>query len=281
MSESNTPAVPAPEVVPVAVPETVTILTPASAPLEMPAAEPVVEPVAAIPTESIAEPAEPVADPAADPAAPLHTDTESLLEKAGKPEEKPKIDENPAVEGEKPLETVEPVKYEPFTLPDGVPVDDAKVSAFQDLIGPHKLDQETAQKLVDLHTSTLKSFQDAVFAKQHSDFAETRQGWVRQILSDPVLGGSGHQTALMAAARMRDLLVPEADRAEFADFMRITGAGDHPAMMRLLHNAARLFDEPAAPPIAARPVPDRGGSGKQSRQNLLYDHDTSRRAAQR
>lgn len=289
--EEPTPTVAATPAADTAVPAIAqaTILTPTPAPAvvepvaEVPVvAEVVAEtPVAEAKVEVVAETTEKPAEPATEPKPASHTDTETLLEKAGKPDEKPKTDDKPA-EGEKPTDTAaEAFKYEPFTLPEGLPIDEARINAFTELVAPHKLDQETAQKLVDLHVGTLKQFQDAVFAKQQSDFIETRRGWVDKILQDPVLGGAGHQTALMAAARMRDLLVPEPFRTEFAAFMRDTGAGDHPALMRLFHNAARLYDEPAAPPIPARPVPDRGGSAKQPRQAIMYDHPTSRKAAGR
>lgn len=254
----------------------VTLLTPATPPPELPV-EPVTEaPAAPVETPPTEAPVEPKAE---EPKVALHTDTPSLMEEAGKKAE-PKPDDK--VEAPKPADpATEAFKYEAFKLPEGVPVDEARINAFTEIVGPHKLDQETAQKLVDLHTTTLQQFQEHLVAQQHAAFAETRRGWVDQIKADPVLGGSGHQTALQAAARMRDLLVPEAHRAEFADFMRITGAGDHPALMRLLHNAARLFDEPAAPPIPARPVPDRGGSAKPSKGAVMYDHPSSRRVAGR
>jgi hypothetical protein len=242
----------------------VTVHTPASAPPELP-------------VEAIAEP---VAEVPAAVASALHTDTPSLLETAGKPEDKPKAEEKPA-EAPKPAETPELPAYEAFKLPEGVPLDESRVEAFKELIGPHRIDQDTAQKLVDLHTEVLQQYRDGLLAQQHTAFADTRRGWVDKIKADPVLGGSGFNTALMAAARMRDLLVPEAHRAEFEDFMRMTGAGDHPALMRLLHTAARIFDEPTAPPIPARPVPDRGGSAKPSRGAAMYDHPSSRRAAGR
>lgn len=278
MSEQTSAPVPeAPEAAPaLPITETVTVLTPESTPTEMPVAEVVAEPAVEV-VEAVVEPEKPAEEKPA-----LHTDTETLLETGLKPKEAAKTEEKPAVEGEKPaVEAVEKTVYEPFKLPEGLPVDEKMVAQFSDLIGPHKLDQETAQKLVDLHVGTMQEFQTALLAKQHSDFADMRKDWVKNIKQDEVLGGSGHLTALQAAARMRDLLVPEKYRAEFADMLRITGAGDHPALFRLLHNAARLFDEPAAPAMPARPVPDRGGSAKPTRAGAMYDHPSSVRAAGR
>ena len=241
---------------------------------EKPAAEsaPATEPAA---TEKTDEPVKP----------PSHTDTPTLLEEAGKPtaEAKPVPEgEKKPGEAEKPLEPVETRTYEPFTLPEGVTPDEQQLDAFRQVAASHNLDQTAAQGFLDLHVAAIQRAGEAMRAEQQRIFAETRKGWVEEIKADPILGGAGHQTALMAAARMRDLLVPEAHRAEFADFMRVTGAGDHPALMRLFHTAARFYDEPAAPPMPARPVPDRGGNGaKQPRSSVMYDHPSSRRAAGR
>lgn len=290
--EPTVPAAATPAATPV-VPDLTqaTILTPSTAPVvleavvETPAATEVVaepavaEPAVETPAETVVAEGEKPAegDEAAKPA--LHTDTETLLEKAGKPDEKPKTDEKPAGEAEKPVVVGEVATYEPFKLPEGLPIDETRIKAFTDVIGPLKLGQEDAQKLVDLHTQTLQDYAQALSAQQHAQFAETRRGWVEKIKADPVLGGAGHQTALQAAARMRDLLVPPEHRQEMAEAMRDTGIGDHIALFRLFHNAARLFDEPASPPIAARPVPDRGGSAKEPRSRIMYDHPSSRRVA--
>lgn len=276
MSETtNTPAAdPAPVAAPAetapAPPPAATILTPTTTPAEVVAEVAATEAAPEAPAETPA-PATPT-----EPAIKPHTETASLMEEAGKPAEKP-AEAKPA---ETPAETPA-AKYEPFKLPEGIEPDTKRIEAFTEIAAKHNLPQDAAQSLVDLHTATMAAYRDQLLQAQHTAFAETRAGWVNQIKADPILGGAGFETAKMAAARMRDLLVPEAHRAEFAAFMRDTGAGDHPALFRMLHNAARLFDEPAAPPMPARPVPDRGGNGKLSRPQAMYDHPSSRRAAGR
>ena len=280
--EPTAPATAAPVAAPIEAPAaaalpTATILTPTTTGAEIVTEVAAAEAPAETPVAAPEAPAE--APPGTEPTIKPHTETASLMEEVGKPVEK-KAEEKPA---DKAAETpvAEAAKYEPFTLPEGVEPDTRRIEAFTEIAAKHNLDQATAQSLVDLHTSTMAQFRDALLQQQHTTFAETRKGWVDKIKADPTLGGSGHETAKMAAARMRDLLVPEAHRAEFAEFMRVTGAGDHPALFRLLHNAARLFDEPAAPSMPARPVPDRGGNGKLPRTQTMYDHPSSRRAAGR
>ena len=87
-------------------------------------------------------------------------------------------------------------------------------------------------------------------------------------MADPILGGSGHQTAMGAIARMRDRFVAEADRPAFETFLRVTGAGDHPQFLKLLHNVSRAYDEPALPPPNPKPTPTNGQPPKKGMSSL-------------
>ena len=88
-----------------------------------------------------------------------------------------------------------------------------------------------------------------------------------------------------AIARMRDMLVStakpgtdqyKADHQELEQFLRVTGAGDHPVFLKMLHNAARWFDEPQAKdlPDNPRPPPNNGRAPGRGRA-ALYDHPSS------
>ncbi len=264
------PPAPAPEPAapPVAAPESPAVTSPAA---------PVILPDAA----SVAEPAPPqVETPApegepSEPAPKLHTEQPTLMELAGQ-EEKP---------GETPIEAPAPVAvprtYEPFTLPEGTPLDEPRMTAAAELFAANNLTQEAAQNLVDFHVAEMQRYQAAALQAQHDTFSGTRAEWVKQVMADPEIGGSGHKTAMTSIAQMRDLFVSSAaptearyaaEMAEFNDFLRTTGAGDHPAFNRLLHNVARRFQEPAAPTISFKPPPDIGRrpNGAGSRRQTLY-----------
>ncbi|HYC65101.1 MAG TPA: hypothetical protein VEC14_10255, partial [Reyranellaceae bacterium] len=55
--------------------------------------------------------------------------------------------------GDAAAEAAQPVTYEPFTLPEGLAVDQATLAEAQTLFAEAKLSQPQAQKLVDLYTS--------------------------------------------------------------------------------------------------------------------------------
>lgn len=235
-----------------------------------------------------------VETPAAEVAVAEHTATPTLLSEVAeekpaetpaeeKPEDKP-AEEKPAEVKEeakpedKPAEVVAEVPAEApvaltvadFTLPEGVTADNEKLGAFAAAANEAGLSKETAQRFVDMHAQAMQSLGEHTLSEQHRAFGETRAQWRRDVMADEQIGGAGHKTAMAAIARMRDMLVPERDRAQFNEFLLITGAGDHPAMLKLLHNAARHFDEGPAIP-ASKPPPDIGKAPGKKGMRSLYD----------
>lgn len=134
--------------------------------------------------------------------------------------------------------------------------------------------QTAGQTLLKLHTDAMEQYAQKVVGDQHKAFNDTRDGWRTEVMADEDIGGSGHQTSMKAIARMRDMLVPEKDRPAFNQFLRITGAGDHPQFLKMLHRAARFYDEPGLPPENPKPPADNGRpNGRGSK--VLYDHPRS------
>ena len=239
-----------------------------------PAAVPEVAGAAAAAPTTVDSPS-PVEAPAADPATPAaeaekpaltpHTDTPSLLSSTGeKPAEPAKPGDAPAADAPKAADApavvaAEPVTFEAFTLPEGVTLAEDQVKTFTDtLVNPELAPQARAQALVDMHVAALQQYADSTAAAQHKAFGDMRAGWRTEVMADAELGGAGHQTAMAAVARMRNLFVPESERAAFNSAMDLTGAGDHPAILRAFYRASRLFDEPAPLRESGRPPPNIG-----------------------
>lgn len=259
MPPADDPVTPAAS--PASAPEVPVAPTEPVAPATAPASE---SPAATEPTAPVTEPAETPAEPASEgeEKPKLHTDTETLLEGAGKSGEKP-------TEAPAPTEAPQPTArtYEAFTVPDGITLDQERITAASQLFGAHNLTQEAAQQFVDFHIAEMQRY-DAALRQSHHDAFEGWRGEERKrVMADPEIGGAGHATAMTAIAKMRDMFVSSArpgtpkyeqDLKEFNDGIRNTGAGDMPWLLRLLHNVARRFDEPAAPSITYRPPPDIG-----------------------
>lgn len=271
-------------------------------------------PPAAVPADAAAAPAPEVAAPAAaagpEPTLLQKFDAEGKAPAEAKPEgdapkDAPKPDgEKPAGDkpaepkpgdakpaeakpaeakpGEKPAETkapepakLDPVAYE-YALPETIKMDDALKGEFHTALDAFRADPaKGAQPLIDLHNKAMTDYAAQVDQNQRDVWNETRKGWTNDVLADEQIGGSGHRTAMGAIARMRDMFVPAADRPAFEQFLQITGAGDHPQFLRMMHNAARLFDEPKLPPADIKPSPNNGANPNARRGGLLYDHPRS------
>jgi hypothetical protein len=285
----ETPPTAAIQPVPAAAP--VTASPPPSA-AQPPAAEPapvVATTPAPAPAVATDKPVEPSSPAAAEPAAAVPTllekfdkekaDAEAAKAAAKAPAPKPQATETakPAEAGVAPPPTTPapaPVNYE-YTLPETIKMDDVIRGEVHKAFDDFRADpSKGAQGLINLHEKQMRAFAEHMANEQQRIFRETRQGWAKEILSDPEIGGSGHQTAMGAIARMRDLFVPERDRPRFEEFLRITGAGDHPSFLKLLHQAARFYDEPSLPPPNPRPAP---GNGRRPTNRLrdIYDHPRS------
>lgn len=182
---------------------------------------------------------------------------------ASKPGEEAKPGEEKPAEGEVAAPVVEaPLVYTAFELPEGVAVDNERMAEFTGVLGKHRLSQEVGQELMSMHAGVMQQamndFARSESERQHRVWNETRAEWNREVLADERIGGSGHNTAMGAIARMRDALVPEAERPAFDQFLAVTGAGDHPQFLRMLHRVAEFLDEPRIPDPTIRPPADLG-----------------------
>lgn len=208
-----------------------------------------------------------------EPAKPVETPAEVKPEETAKPVEAAKPAEAAPAEAAKP-DAAAPVEYK-YEVPEGITLDDGLRTSLKGALDTFRANPaEGAQALLDLHAQTMRSFAEQTSRDQHTVWNKTREGWRSEVMADEQIGGASHETSLRAIARMRDLFVPEAERASFNQFLEVTGAGDHPAFLKMLHRAARLYDEPAAPAAEAKPPPDIGRQNGRG-AGLLYDHPRS------
>lgn len=276
-------------------------IIPVSAPEPLPGAGPQPEPIVApAPGNDVPAAPAPIEPAPVEPAAPAAPARElSILEKFDlekkgktapseitKPVEKseaapalaepPKAPEATPPEAAKPDEPapVDPAIYAELKLPDGFTADAEKMGTYSQLLAENRLPAEVGQKLLDLHAQTMQDFAtkhvEQESARQHKVWNDMRADWRKQVLSDERIGGAGHQTAMGVVARMRDLGVPEADMPAFESMLVVTGVGDHPAFLRMLHNFGRLFDEPSMPPPNPMPPPNNGRPPGGRRMSALY-----------
>jgi hypothetical protein len=216
--------------------------------------------------ELAAEAAPKVEDPAAAPAAPAEGEK--------KPEEAAA-----KVEGDQP-KAPEPVPLDPidykFVAPEGFEINDERkgeLTAALDAFRSNPI--EGAQGLLDLHSKAVVEAVNKVRGDQTELFNNTLADWEKQIMADPEVGGAGFETAKRAVARVRDAAVPEKDRPDFEHFLRVTGAGSHPAFWRMMHNLAAFVDEPQSREMPSGILPPKNigkAPAGARREESFYDH---------
>lgn len=256
-----------------------------------PAASPTPTPAAGDPGSQPA----PVTDaPAGDKPAPVegekpadepkpHTDEASLLEtitgekkdEAKKPEDGAKPPEAPKPEDGTPKPVFE---FKPYTIPEGVKLDEGRFKELNDVLVNDKLDpQARGQELINLHTKEMQAYDRKLRTEQHEAFAHTRADWRKQAMGDEEIGGAGWETSKQMIGTAREHLVPRDREKAFNDFLRTTGAGDHPEFLRILRRAGSILSEPRAPSGDFKPPPDIGRAPNKAsgRRGVIYDHPSS------
>jgi hypothetical protein len=273
-----------------AAPETVVADAATAAP-ETPAAEDVADTGAetsllgAIETPGIEKPAD-------------AAETEAEAEAATTTEEKPAADS--AVTEEKPTDkpadasaeteaaapetaapetpVLEPVEYK-YELPETLKMDDATKTATHTALDAFRADPTNPQPLIDLHHEMMQKHAAAVQRQQWDVFNETKKQWRQEVLSDNEIGGSGHNTAMQAIARMRDRFASsarpgtkeyDADLQAFNGMLEATGVGNHPIFLKMMHRIGGVYDEAPMGPGNVTPAPQ-----KKSGMKSIYNHPTS------
>ena len=248
MSDPNTitggaPAAAAPVEVPVAASPVVPAAA-SDAPLV--SSEPiVVEPVVAV------EPAAPELVVAAEPTKPTDAPAEPVAEpvKAEEPAgDKPAVDPNAEPVAEAP-------KYDLKTA-DDFKIDPAKLTGYTDILAKHNIAPEAAQEIFDLYQTEAKSFLASTAQQQQEVWAKTNADWVKE---GKKLFGNHYDTTINDARRaISDLFPEKKERTQIWDAFAITGAGNHPMVIRAFARAARRMNE-SSTKVTSSPATGRGG----------------------
>lgn len=239
-----TPNSPAPADKPVEAPA-----KPADAPAPAPAAEaPVVKSVIGEALDKVVEKAPEPAKQDAKPA-----------EEAKKPDAEPKKEEAAQSVEPAPLPT-----YDPFKLPEdlGITYEEAGLGEFTKELAEFqvktKADQKEmqafGQKLIDRHVSELRTTVNRLNDFYMNEFEKQKAEWRDAFEKDPELGGNRRDTTISSALEfIRTHGGTPEQQKEFRTLMDQTGVGNHPAMIRILAQAARAMSE-GKPLPAAKPV---------------------------
>ena len=138
-----------------------------------------------------------------------------------------------------------PISADDLALPEGYALPEELGASFLELMNnPPESRAEFANSILELHTQILQQTADA-YAQQ---WEATQEEWRAAVQNLPEIGGQNLQTSLGEVAKVLDRYGDKEVREAFA----LTGAGNHPAMVRFLHKIAKDLNE--MPPVAGAPA---------------------------
>ena len=233
-----------------------------AAPVATPApAAPAAAEAAPAPSTATAAPVAPIAEaaptPAPTPAPAAAAEPTSILSDAkSSAEPAPPVVVTPPVEAVAPA-PLPPPTYEAFKLPDGVALDETKVTEFTKLLGEyeagpkdHAQTQALGQRMVDFFVAEQQRAQTELV----NSFEKIREGWRSEIKADATFGGEKYTKTIADAATVIEQYggSPE-EVAALRQMFRITGAGDNPHMIRMLARLGKAAVREGSPVPATVP----------------------------
>lgn len=222
---------------------------------------PVVASVTPAPVEAPAPAAVETPAPAPDVApttgehVPVVPTTSLISEEAGKAVEPPKPEAS-AVTETAPAEAPPAVTWTDFSLPEGVKLEDASLNTFKEVLGGELPPQERGQRLIDMHLQEMQRHSQALSDHQVQVWNDTQTQWKDAVKADPELGGNRFNTTIQTCISAVNRFGGNAQqRAELLQALDFTGAGNNPAIIRLITNMASKLSEGSPVTQSAAPKP--------------------------
>lgn len=131
-----------------------------------------------------------------------------------------------------------PEKYEPFKAPEGYELDPKAVEEFTPIAKELGLSQDGAQKLIDFYSAKTKEVAEAPY----NTWKEMNDKWAGEVKADPALGPRLAEVKQNVSRALDAIGDPKLTSA-FKEAMDLTGAGNHPAFVKVIDRLAAHFIE--------------------------------------
>lgn len=128
-----------------------------------------------------------------------------------------------------------PVDFTPFTLPEGMAIDEGAMSKFSKMAKADGLTQEQAQKYVTLQTELIQGHNDSMMAT----LDKTTDSWKQEVLANDLFKGDAGAANIKIASEAIAKLGGE----KFVEYLETTGLGNHPEMVKLGFEISKLINE--------------------------------------
>lgn len=162
----------------------------------------------------------------------------------------------PADPAADPSANAEPIEYTDFIVPEGIELDSEVLDEFKPFAQELKLDQDGAQKLVDMGSKLATKIHQAGI----DNWQKQKDGWAEQSRADKEIGGKDFDANLgVAKAAIEAFGSPE-----LQNILDVSGLGNHPEVVRVFHKIGKAISSDAG--IIKG---DKAGDGKAS-LNAMY-----------
>lgn len=184
---------------------------------------------------------------------PTTTDPQAVPDPVVEPEGTPKEPEAPA-----PAEpaVATPLTADDLVLPEGFIAEGEVMEEFLTLANDLGLDKDKAGSLAALHAKVLTTAQEQGVA----EWERLQDTWKAEAKALPEIGGEKLEESLSVIAKAID----KYGSPEVKEALTITGAGNNPHVIKLLHSMASKLVE--APPVSGGPA----AQGPQDRASRMF-----------
>ena len=152
-----------------------------------------------------------------------------------------------------------PDTYADFSLPEGMPLDEALLTEATPLFKELGLTQEQAQKLVDLQAKQVQAGSQS----QVGAFNQLMDDWREKSMNDSEFGGDKFDESIAVARSAIDKF----GTPELKQLLEEHGVGNHPEVIRLMVKVGKLTAEDVPGTSGAQSTPE------QDRVSQLYPND--------
>jgi hypothetical protein len=221
--------------------------SPAPAAAPAPAAVAAPAPVAAAPAPAAGTPAAaPAPAPAAEPLTNIF-DEPAEGESAAAPPAEAKPGEGEAKLGEKPPEA--PAEIE-LKVPEGANLPDEVLSGVKATLKALGVTPAQAQPLFDKFVAGVQAAGKTALDAAVAQFADMQRQWQAEVRADPDIGGAKFNEAIADTRKGATTLLGNDGAKALFQALNITGAGNHPAIVKAMHKAFSIH-APAKPSTGA------------------------------
>ncbi len=178
-------------------------------------------------------------------------------------EDDPDGDKDPNKEKEdENKKTGAPEKYE-LSIPEGMELDEKALEKFEPLFREANMTNEQASKFAEAYGEHVKGLVDSAIESLQDDWTKQNKGWQDSLLKDAEFGGAEFKENMNIARTVLDRFGgTKEEMAEVREALNKTGAGNHPAIVRLLFRVGKAMQDDK--------IHDNGTDGSNKKKADLY-----------